>query len=144
MSFWKGCSSALARLSRPQSTTLLHHKSVLPTLYPYLSLHSKFHTSVSLHDAFKIPRPTPRSQPTQSSQSHQSPTAQSPQPAYELTFTCTPCTTRSTHRVSKQGYHHGSVLITCPECKNRHVISDHLKVCRRPPLTLVRESLMTD
>lgn len=51
-----------------------------------------------------------------------------PQPEYEMTFTCKPCSTRSTHRVSKQGYHYGSVLITCPECRNRHVISDHLKV----------------
>ena len=50
-------------------------------------------------------------------------------PEYEMTFTCTPCSTRSTHRVSKQGYHKGSVLITCPECRNRHVISDHLGVC---------------
>ena len=49
-------------------------------------------------------------------------------PAYDLTFTCSPCKKRSTHRVSKQGYHKGTVLITCPECKNRHLISDHLKV----------------
>jgi hypothetical protein len=48
--------------------------------------------------------------------------------AYEMTFTCKPCSTRSTHRISKQGYHFGSVLITCPECKNRHIISDHLGV----------------
>ena len=49
-------------------------------------------------------------------------------PAYELTFTCKPCKHRSTHTVSKQGYHKGTVLITCPGCSNRHVISDHLKV----------------
>jgi mitochondrial protein import protein ZIM17 len=49
-------------------------------------------------------------------------------PAYELTFTCNKCDTRSSHRVSKQGYHHGTVLITCPGCKNRHLMSDHLKV----------------
>lgn len=30
--------------------------------------------------------------------------------------------------MTKQGYHHGTVLITCPSCKNRHVISDHLKI----------------
>ena len=50
------------------------------------------------------------------------------EPAYELTFTCKPCKHRSTHRVTKQGYHKGSVLITCPECSNRHIMSDHLKV----------------
>ena len=49
-------------------------------------------------------------------------------PAYELTFTCKPCKHRSTHRISKHGYHKGTVLITCPECSNRHLISDHLKV----------------
>lgn len=35
---------------------------------------------------------------------------------------------RSSHRITKQGYHHGTVLIQCPSCKNRHVITDHLKV----------------
>lgn len=30
--------------------------------------------------------------------------------------------------MSKQGYHHGTVLIACPQCKNRHVISDHLRI----------------
>ena len=49
-------------------------------------------------------------------------------PAYELTFTCKPCKHRSTHSITKQGYHKGTVLITCPECSNRHLISDHLKV----------------
>lgn len=50
-------------------------------------------------------------------------------PSYELTFTCNACKTRSSHRLSKQGYHHGTVLIQCPGCKNRHLIADHLKVC---------------
>ncbi|MCJ1309672.1 hypothetical protein MMC25_003332 [Agyrium rufum] len=57
-------------------------------------------------------------------------------PAYELTFTCKPCKHRSTHRVSKQGYHKGSVLITCPSCKNRHVISDHLRIFADEDLTI--------
>ena len=49
-------------------------------------------------------------------------------PSYQLTFTCKPCQKRSSHKLTKQGYHHGTVIITCPECKNRHIISDHLKV----------------
>ena len=49
-------------------------------------------------------------------------------PSYELTFTCKPCGRRSSHSISKQGYHHGTVLITCSGCKNRHVISDHLNI----------------
>lgn len=52
-------------------------------------------------------------------------------PSYELTFTCNVCKTRSSHRLSKQGYHKGTILISCPGCKNRHLISDHLKVCQR-------------
>lgn len=49
-------------------------------------------------------------------------------PSYKLTFTCKPCQHRSSHKVTKQGYHHGTVLIQCPGCKQRHVISDHLKI----------------
>jgi protein import protein ZIM17 len=30
--------------------------------------------------------------------------------------------------MSKQGYHRGTVLIRCPSCENRHVISDHLNI----------------
>jgi protein import protein ZIM17 len=47
---------------------------------------------------------------------------------YQLSFTCVPCGHRSHHNVSKQGYHTGSTLITCPECRNRHIISDHLGI----------------
>lgn len=54
------------------------------------------------------------------------------EPAYEMTFTCRKCITRSSHRVTKQAYHFGTTLITCPGCKNRHLISDHLKVRREP------------
>ena len=49
-------------------------------------------------------------------------------PSYELTFTCKPCFHRATHRVSKQGYTKGTVIITCPKCQARHLISDHLRV----------------
>ena len=51
-----------------------------------------------------------------------------PQPGYFLYFTCKPCGSGSNHRISKQGYHSGTVLVTCPGCNNRHIISDHLKV----------------
>lgn len=50
------------------------------------------------------------------------------QPSYQLTFTCKPCKHRSAHIVTKHGYHKGTVLIKCPSCSNRHVISDHLKI----------------
>ncbi|KAJ4303583.1 hypothetical protein N0V90_002482 [Kalmusia sp. IMI 367209] len=63
-------------------------------------------------------------------------------PAYELTFTCKACSTRSSHRISKQGYHHGTVLISCPGCKNRHLISDHMKIFSDKAITL--EDIMRD
>ncbi|KAI9046119.1 DNL-type zinc finger protein [Aspergillus affinis] len=50
------------------------------------------------------------------------------EPAYQLVFTCKPCGERSAHRVSKHGYHRGTVLIKCPTCQNRHVMSDHLNI----------------
>ncbi|KAI5797917.1 DNL zinc finger-domain-containing protein [Peziza echinospora] len=56
-------------------------------------------------------------------------------PSYELTFTCKPCGHRSTHVVTKQAYHHGTTLIRCPGCKDRHVISDHLKVFGNEPMS---------
>ncbi|CCX30748.1 Similar to Mitochondrial protein import protein ZIM17; acc. no. P42844 [Pyronema omphalodes CBS 100304] len=37
-------------------------------------------------------------------------------PSYQLTFTCRPCQERSTHKITKQAYHKGSVLIECPGC----------------------------
>lgn len=50
------------------------------------------------------------------------------EPAYQITFTCKPCGERSSHRMSKHGYHKGTVLIRCPSCHNRHVIADHLNI----------------
>ncbi|KAI1487161.1 DNL zinc finger-domain-containing protein [Biscogniauxia mediterranea] len=64
------------------------------------------------------------------------------EPHYELRFTCVPCSHRSTHIVSKQGYHKGTVLITCPECRNRHIISDHLKIFGDRKITI--EDLMRE
>jgi len=52
------------------------------------------------------------------------------EPSYEMTFTCKQCDNRSSHRITKQAYHHGTVLVKCPGCKNQHLISDHMKVRR--------------
>lgn len=75
--------------------------------------------------------PLTESPPTSETDQTASPPSNSPptkRPTYQLVFTCKPCGFRSGHTISKHGYHAGTVLITCPECKNRHVISDHLKV----------------
>ncbi len=45
---------------------------------------------------------------------------------YVLMFTCRKCETRTARRISKQGYHHGSVLVRCPGCLGLHLIADHL------------------
>ncbi|KAK5169088.1 uncharacterized protein LTR77_006397 [Saxophila tyrrhenica] len=58
------------------------------------------------------------------------------EPAYELTFTCRKCMNRSSHRVTKQAYHFGTTLITCSGCKNRHLISDHMKIFSDKGITL--------
>jgi protein import protein ZIM17 len=124
--------------------------------------------AIPIRFAHSIPRPPPRTAPPTndfstssetstetsteegfseegSSETSPSKTYAAPPPApnsYQLSFTCLPCGARSTHNVSKQGYHHGSVLATCPECRNRHVISDHLDIFGDRKITveeLVRE-----
>lgn len=57
-------------------------------------------------------------------------------PRYQLSFTCKKCSTRSSHEVSKQAYHKGTVLIQCPGCKNRHLIADHMKIFSDTSITL--------
>nr|OQO29979.1 hypothetical protein B0A51_02671 [Rachicladosporium sp. CCFEE 5018] len=58
------------------------------------------------------------------------------EPAYQMSFTCKECQERSSHRITKQAYHHGTVLVTCPGCKNRHLIADHMKIFSDKKITL--------
>lgn len=132
-------SSWLARASLASSSQTLS-----PGFVPFRSFRSP---RISPLSTTPLLRRLPRHQPWQSTTfirhntdlaaSHTSPTPKTPDsssptvyhPAYELYFTCKPCSLRSgPHRVTKQGFHHGSTLITCPSCSNKHVISDHLKI----------------
>lgn len=88
------------------------------------------------------PRPLTSASSHPSDPSPADASAQRSVPAYELTITCRPCHHRSAHRISHQGYHHGTVIVTCPECKNRHVISDHLKIFSDKRVTL--EDILKD
>ncbi|KAK4200202.1 DNL zinc finger-domain-containing protein [Triangularia verruculosa] len=118
-----------------QTTTrqLLKPPAVLSQLQPLRFAHN-------IPRPRAAPLPSAPSSSTPPSPSTTPPSSAEPtkaaQPSYELTFTCVPCNTRSRHTVSKQGYHHGSVLIACPGCKNRHVISDHLKIFGDKALTV--------
>lgn len=61
---------------------------------------------------------------------------QGAQPMLLLAFTCSPCSTRSTHMLSKQAYNHGTVLVQCTGCKVRHLIADHLGIFSDNKVTL--------
>jgi protein import protein ZIM17 len=122
--------SSILRQARARATT-----SAAPLLRQTAT--SKTFTSPFLvRHAHSIPRPgriTPR-ETTPSSSDSNSESARPSLPEgkeaayYQLSFTCVPCGHRSHHNISKQGYHTGSTLISCPECRNRHVISDHLGI----------------
>lgn len=118
--------------SRPrQQQPSIHH--IIPS-----TLSTRFYSSSSQDSSSPppsppqtsstFPRPLTDRTSTPSPNFSHTPRQRPPKPEYQITFTCDPCSTRSTHKISKQGYHKGSVLISCPECKNRHVISDHLGV----------------
>ncbi|CCJ30067.1 unnamed protein product [Pneumocystis jirovecii] len=38
--------------------------------------------------------------------------------------------------MTKQAYHNGTVIIQCPQCKNYHLISDHLKIFSDKNITI--------
>ena len=130
------------------SARLLSHPSYPPP-------QPRSFSSSSLRAAHSIPRPPSRppikpspDAEAEASLSGDAPTSEGPRPEtqnpayYQLSFTCVPCGHRSHHNVSKHGYHSGSTLITCPSCRNRHVISDHLNIFGDRKITV--EDLMRE
>ncbi|KAH6898627.1 DNL zinc finger-domain-containing protein [Thelonectria olida] len=136
-------SSILRQLRAQSPRTSLSRAHLLAS--PRTRLPSPFiANTIAIRAAHSIPRPPPGATASSEPQSQEASSEAStsseegaksegkrpPMKAdyYQLSFTCLPCGHRSHHNVSKQGYHHGSTLITCPECRNRHVISDHLNI----------------
>ncbi|KAJ5414193.1 hypothetical protein N7509_000820 [Penicillium cosmopolitanum] len=100
----------------PSPVILRSQRGVLPSLYRYNST---------------APRPlteSPAQTETDAEREQKNEERRKEEEAYRITFTCKPCGERSSHRMSKQGYHRGTVLIQCPSCQNRHVMSDHLGI----------------
>lgn len=118
-----------SRIAARHLTTILRTpRTISPSiLRPYPRLTRTLQPTATRF-AHTIPKPTIPAQDDASSSPDSTIPRKQLEPHYRLTFTCVPCTERSTHIVSKQGYHKGSVLITCPSCRNRHVISDNLNI----------------
>ncbi|KAL8174570.1 UNVERIFIED_CONTAM: hypothetical protein K2H54_049168 [Gekko kuhli] len=47
-------------------------------------------------------------------------------PRYGLAYTCKVCGRRAAQTVSRAAYERGVVIATCPGCRSRHLIADHL------------------
>lgn len=130
--------SGLSRIRPTFCTAAFNRPTVSQRPFAPGSQHHHPTSSFQNRRHFTYP-PAPSSVPTSTTKSQSVPNQT---PAYEITFTCKPCKHRSAHRVSKRGYNHGTVLITCPSCKNRHVFADHLKIIADKSFTI--EDLMRE
>ncbi|KAA8902071.1 DNL zinc finger domain-containing protein [Sphaerosporella brunnea] len=117
----------IPRLPLPQLRILLRRPRPPLRLLPLTRPNFSTTTTTPADDPFPRPSKPLTEQPASASTQPAGGRAEKP-PSYQLTFTCRPCQTRSSHDVTKQAYHSGTVLIQCPGCKNRHLIADHLKI----------------
>ncbi|KAJ5962359.1 hypothetical protein N7501_007300 [Penicillium viridicatum] len=129
---------ARTRSSRFLSTQPLSLHSARPS--SLLSRPQRIFAQTQLRYNSRAPRPLTESPMSQAEQEAeweaQNQERRKDEEAYRITFTCKPCGHRSAHRMSKQGYHRGTVLIQCPSCSSRHVMSDHLGVFFEKKTTL--------
>lgn len=106
--------------SGPSTTTTSPSSSgsTTPTATPPLSRAASITSNLSPSTSAAASTPLTNSQPL----------PEKLEPKLSLTFTCTVkgCDHRSTHEFSKRAYEKGIVLVECPNCKNRHLIADHL------------------
>ncbi|GAD93662.1 mitochondrial import protein Zim17 [Paecilomyces variotii No. 5] len=122
-------SSILSR-SAPQSPSPLLSTSLFRSRQTAVPSISRSFAS-SEEPKTRDPRPltdSTASEATDAENAEQNRARRAQEPMYQITFTCKPCGDRSSHQMSKHGYHRGTVLIRCPTCSNRHVISDHLGI----------------
>ncbi|ODN78736.1 hypothetical protein, variant [Cryptococcus amylolentus CBS 6039] len=105
--------------SLPSSSRLVAfpRQAALQQLRPSEAIFRRWNSSANHNPA--IEAPLPGSKPQKIAQI---------EPRLQMTFTCTAdgCGHRSTHEFAKRSYEKGIVLVQCPECKNRHLIADHL------------------
>ncbi|KAL6714610.1 hypothetical protein ACLMJK_008035 [Lecanora helva] len=144
--------SAIFRQLRPAVRQSLSGQSRFRPTLQIAALHQCTHRSTlnPLQHHFSSFSPRNRFNSTSSAVSPSSPSTHSTdesssareEPEYQITFTCKPCLHRSTHRISQRGYQTGTVLVTCPSCKNRHLIADHLKFFADKSVTI--EDLMRE
>ncbi|KAF3910916.1 hypothetical protein ABW20_dc0109070 [Dactylellina cionopaga] len=131
-----------SRLCTPKPFILQAFRPTAPSriLPQALSSIRKYSTSSDVDSPAILPPPkdssSPPSTPSSSKVSSNSSFRLLDRPTYELTFTCKKCNERSSHKMSKQAYHKGTVLIQCPGCQVRHLIADHLKIFRDNPTTI--------
>ncbi|KAL4929348.1 DNL-type zinc finger protein [Aspergillus undulatus] len=111
---------------QPSVATHLPKPNNTRTIIPLIGF--RYNSSASNSNPSRPLTDRPENAATDAENAEQNRQRREQEPAYQLTFTCKPCGSRSTHRVSKHGYHRGTVLIRCPGCENRHVISDNLKI----------------
>lgn len=85
--------------------------------------------AASTSSSTAIPPEAPAPPASAPTTTHQQLPTSDQEPRLQITFTCTAsdCTKhRSTHTFTKRAYTSGIVLVQCPQCKNRHLIADHL------------------